>query len=131
MQDVVHALYRGLRDVGLGQIAGHELGRRRSAAGAGRLERRLEVVVLAGDEVVGDADAMTAPQQLLDQMRADETGAAGDEIRRHDQMTIGDRRDDGRGYAGQVGIEKVLQSACKPNSVRLRLAASRPRAPAR
>ena len=43
------------------------------------LSRAVDVVALAGDEVVGDADAVAAPQQFLDEVGADETRAAGDE----------------------------------------------------
>ena len=47
------------------------------------LDGRLDLSLLAGDEVVDDADAVAAPQKLLDEMRADEARAAGDEVARH------------------------------------------------
>ena len=38
---------------------------------------------MPGDEVVDDADAMSAPDELFGQVGADEAGAAGHEIVRH------------------------------------------------
>ncbi len=71
VQHVVHAGngLRGKRQIG--EIAFEELG---------GLDD-VEVGALAGDEAVGDADAVPAPQQFLREVRADEAGAAGDEIR--------------------------------------------------
>ena len=42
-----------------------------------------EVAAVAGDQVVGDADRVAAADELFRQMRSDEAGAAGDEIRGH------------------------------------------------
>ena len=57
-------------NVEVGEVAFEELD-------AGRC---VEVAALAGDEAVDDADAMAAPDEFLGEMRADEAGAAGDEI---------------------------------------------------
>ena len=45
--------------------------------------RCVEVAALAGDEVVGDADGVAAANELFRQVRTDEAGAAGHEIRSH------------------------------------------------
>ena len=42
----------------------------------------IEVAALAGDQAVGDADAVAAPDELFGQVGADEAGAAGDEVLR-------------------------------------------------
>ena len=56
-----------------GQIAFDELGRRNA----------VEIAAFARDQAVHDADAMTAPQELFREMRSDEAGAAGYQIRGH------------------------------------------------
>jgi hypothetical protein len=42
-------------------------------------ERRGEVLALAGGEVVDDHDLVAAVEELVDEVRADEAGAAGDQ----------------------------------------------------
>src|SRR5438067_7483211 len=44
-----------------------------------------QIVTFARNEVVRDADMMTAPQELLRQMRSDKSCAAGHQIRSHDR----------------------------------------------
>ena len=39
-----------------------------------------EVAALAGDERIGHADAVAAPDEFFGQVRTDEAGAAGDEV---------------------------------------------------
>ena len=73
MQDVVDAAHRARGDVAIGQIAFDEL----HVGDVG------QVRPLAGDQTVHDADGFAATSQLLTQVRADETGAAGDEIVSH------------------------------------------------
>ena len=47
-------------------------------AGAAR-QRRAEVLALAGGEVVDDGDLVAAVEERVDEVRADEAGAAGDQ----------------------------------------------------
>src|SRR6188768_1457476 len=48
----------------------------------------IEIATVAGGEVVDDADAVAAANQLFGEMRADESCAAGNEVRRHiDEVT--------------------------------------------
>jgi hypothetical protein len=42
-----------------------------------------EILTLPGDEAINDADGVSAANQLLRQVRSDETGAAGDEVLSH------------------------------------------------
>ena len=42
-----------------------------------------EVAAVAGAQVVGNADRVAAAHELLRQVRSDEAGAAGDEVRSH------------------------------------------------
>ena len=65
----------------LGQQSGHGV-----AVGDARLvepragrERAVEVLAPAGGEVVDDADVVAALEQGVDEVRADEAGAAGHE----------------------------------------------------
>ena len=73
MQDVVHAGSGLLGDGQFGQVAFDELGRRNA----------FEITAFARDQAVHDADAMTAPHQLFREMRSDEAGTAGYQIRSH------------------------------------------------
>jgi hypothetical protein len=43
----------------------------------------IEITALAGDEVVGHADAMASTDKLFREMGTDEAGAAGDKVRSH------------------------------------------------
>ena len=73
MKDVIHALGRSLCECGIGEIAFEHF----------RVLQMSEVVTFARDEVIGDADTMSASQKFFGEMRSDEAGAAGDEIRSH------------------------------------------------
>ena len=72
MQHVIHPAHCPLGDGPLGQIAFEKIDARDV----------VEVAPLSGDEAVGDAHAVTAADELFGEVRADETGAAGDEIGR-------------------------------------------------
>ena len=69
----------------LGRDGDHELGERGAVAHVGALEpgarreRAGEVRLAAAGEVVDDRHRIAAREQRVDEMRADETGAAGDE----------------------------------------------------
>ena len=70
MEDVVDALDGALRDREIGEIAFEELD-------AGEVR---EVLALAGDQAVDDADLFAAANQFFCQVGSDEAGAAGDEV---------------------------------------------------
>jgi hypothetical protein len=73
VQHVLHAVCRARGERFLREVALEEF----RAADAG------EVGALAGDQAVRDANAMSAAQQFFREVRADEPGAAGDEIVGH------------------------------------------------
>ena len=73
MQHVIHALRSALRERQIGEVAFEELDARNV----------IEIAPVAGDEAVGDADAVAAADEFFREMRADEPGAAGDEVRSH------------------------------------------------
>jgi hypothetical protein len=73
MQDVIDSVDGAAGDILLGEIAFDEF-----HAGDVR-----EILTLAGHQVVDDANAFAAADELFCQMGADETGAAGHEIVGH------------------------------------------------
>src|SRR5204862_4210357 len=74
VQDVLAPLDGALGDRLVGEVAFHQFD-----SGVGRRQ----VLPLAGDEVVRDANRFAAAQQFFDQVRADEAGAARDQIPWH------------------------------------------------
>ena len=80
MQDVSSACYRLPGDRGIGEVAGQQLER----IGWRVRRRRREILLLAGDKAVNDADSLAALQQGFDEVRTDESGAAGHEIKGHE-----------------------------------------------
>jgi hypothetical protein len=73
MQHIVDIPNGGLGDVRYGDIPFDELDP----------AKLFEISPLAGDEVVDDADRVTPADELFREVRADEAGAAGDEIGSH------------------------------------------------
>ena len=73
MQHVVDALHRTACYVELGEITFNELDSRHMS----------DVLPLAGGEVIDDADALTATDELFHEVRTDKAGAAGYEVIRH------------------------------------------------
>jgi len=80
MEDVVHPRDSPLGYDRLGQVTFDELHGRRLAPDG------VEVAALARDEAVDHAHAVPAANELFAEMGTDETGAAGDEVSRHDQL---------------------------------------------
>ena len=76
MKDVVRPPHRPLDGRGVGDVATHEFN---------LVPDRGQVFLLPRDQVIEHAHAVAAGKESLDQMRADEAGAAGDE--RDGQMT--------------------------------------------
>ena len=75
MKHVVHALHRPFGDRHVGKVALEKFH-------AGNMR---EILSLAGNQAVGDANAVAAADQLLSEVGADESGAAGDEVSRHSE----------------------------------------------
>ena len=73
MKDVFDALHGTARDVDVCEVAFHEFD----------LRKMCEVLSLAGDQAVDDADALAATNELFAQVRPNEAGAAGDQIVSH------------------------------------------------
>ena len=70
MQDVVDALHGARRDRKIGEVAFEEID-------AGQMR---EVLAMAGDQAVGDADLLAAADELFCEVGSDEAGATGDEV---------------------------------------------------
>ena len=63
----------------------------------------IEIAALAGDEGIGDAHAVAAPDEFFGKMGADEAGAAGHEVMSH-PITLAISGPDcllGRGFAAR------------------------------
>ena len=73
MQDVVHPLHRALRHREVCEVAFDELNARHMR----------EVLAMAGNEAVGDADALAAARQLFCEVGSDEACPTGDEVVGH------------------------------------------------
>ena len=95
--DAVHCLSREreVREIALEELDAAEM---------------IEIAALAGDERVGDADAMSPLHELFRQMRPDEARAAGHQKMSHVLLSRDEGRIEERSAAGDR----------KPNSVRLR-----------
>src|SRR5262245_52105233 len=94
MQHVLHALDRTLCRNRIRKIALKELD----------AMQRFEIVSLAGNQAVDDADAVAATQELFGDVRSDETGTAGDKVRRH---RLGWRQFDGKPTFGIPGVIRI------------------------
>ena len=73
MQHVVAPVHRAPGDFQVGEVSLEEV----DATDV------VQIAALAGDERVGDADAVTAPDELLREVGSDEAGAAGDQVVSH------------------------------------------------
>ncbi len=76
MEDVVDALHRAFSDARLREVAFEKFDARNVR----------DVAALAGNQAVDDADPVAAANELLGEVRSDETSAAGDEIQGHRGM---------------------------------------------
>ena len=77
MEDVLDAVAGPFGERQVGQIAFEEFSRGNC----------VEVFAPAGDEAVRNADTMATSEELLSEMRSDEAGAAGNEIRGQDESS--------------------------------------------
>ena len=73
VQHVVAALHDFVREIDVGEVPFEELD----------TFYVIEIAALAGDQGVGNAHAVAAPDQFFGKMRADEAGAAGHEVMSH------------------------------------------------
>ena len=77
MQHVLDALYGGAGDVHVGEVALEELD----------LREVCQIVALAGDEAVDDADAIAAADEGFGNVGADETGPTRNEKLGHERAS--------------------------------------------